>query len=168
MDDKEKEQLQAPINVWGIANIGCTIENPTYQTLVVPSEEQKTQEAEQMEKEFADFEEVVAETAESPAKEEVCKRGFASAAVHLEKVDAIVGLICRLMEGKTKPKDVMMPVRAAMEAGVIRRPTWEEFCSEFGKDRIKSKASFSDYTNPENKPYDGADFETMKEAFQAL
>ena len=131
-------------------------------------QQQEDKKAEQMEKEFADFEEVVAETAESPAKEEVCKRGFASAAVHLEKVDAIVGLICRLMEGKTKPKDVMMPVRAAMEAGVIRRPTWEEFCSEFGKDRIKSKASFSDYTNPENKPYDGADFETMKEAFQAL
>ena len=113
-------------------------------------------------------EDIVDETAESPAKEEEHKRTFASAVVNVAKVDAVVGLLCQLMEGKTKPKDVMMPVRAAMEAGVIRRPTWEEFCSEFGKDRIKSKASFSDYTNPENKPYDGADFETMKEAFQAL
>ena len=34
MDNKEK---QAPINVWGIANIGCTMENPTFQTLVQPS-----------------------------------------------------------------------------------------------------------------------------------
>ena len=101
-------------------------------------------------------------------QEEVRTRAFASAIVHMEKTDAVVGLLCQLMEGKTKPKDVMMPVRAAMEAGVIRRPTWEEFCSEFGKDRIKSKASFSDYTNPDNKPYDGADFETMKEAFRAL
>ena len=33
MDDKEKRE-QAPINVWGIANIGCTMENPTFQTLV--------------------------------------------------------------------------------------------------------------------------------------
>lgn len=34
MDNKEK---QASINVWGIANIGCTMENPTFQTLVQPS-----------------------------------------------------------------------------------------------------------------------------------
>ena len=114
------------------------------------------------------LEEIVDDTAEASAVEEVRRRAFASAVVNVEKVDVIVGLLCQLMEGKTKPKDVMMPVRAAMDAGVIRRPTWEEFCSEFGKDRIKSKASFSDYTNPENKPYDGADFETMKEAFQAL
>ena len=45
MDDKDNKQQQAPINVWGVANIGCTIENPTYQTLVVPPEEQRAQEA---------------------------------------------------------------------------------------------------------------------------
>ena len=40
MDDKEKEQ-QASINVWGIANIGCEMENPTFQTLVVSAEGQE-------------------------------------------------------------------------------------------------------------------------------
>ena len=130
--------------------------------------QQEEKEAEELEKEFADCEEVVEEKAAAPAEAEERKRAFASAVVNMAKVDAIVDLLCQLMEGKTKPKDVMMPIRAAIDAGVIRRPTWEEFCSEFGKDRIKSKASFSDYTNPENKPYDGADFETMKEAFQAL
>lgn len=94
-------------------------------------------------------------------------RAFASAVVDVAKLDNIVDLLLQLMEGKSKPKDVLMPIRAAMEAGVIRRPTWEEFCSEFGEERIKSKASFSDYTNPEKKPYSGADFDTMKEAFQA-
>ena len=44
VDDKDKQQ--ASINVWGIANIGCEMENPTFQTLVVPPEEQKAQEAE--------------------------------------------------------------------------------------------------------------------------
>ena len=44
MDDKEKEQ-QASINVWGIANIGCEMENPTFQTLVVSAEELKAQKA---------------------------------------------------------------------------------------------------------------------------
>jgi hypothetical protein len=72
------------------------------------------------------------------------------------------------MKGKTKPKDVLMSVRAAMEAGVIRRPTWEEFCQEFGSYRLKSKTSFSDYTNPEKSPYIGADFQMMKEKFRQL
>jgi hypothetical protein len=44
MDNKEKEQQQAIINVWGIANIGCEMENPTFQTLVVSPEGQKAQE----------------------------------------------------------------------------------------------------------------------------
>ena len=46
MNDKEKELQQAPINVWGIANIGCTMENPTFQTLVVSPEGQKAEETE--------------------------------------------------------------------------------------------------------------------------
>ena len=41
MNDKDKQQQQATINVWGIANIGCEMENPTFQTLVVSPEEQK-------------------------------------------------------------------------------------------------------------------------------
>jgi len=45
MDDKDKQQQQASINVWGIANIGCEMENPTFQTLVVSPEGQKAQEA---------------------------------------------------------------------------------------------------------------------------
>jgi len=44
MDDKDKQQ-QASINVWGIANIGCEMENPTFQTLVVSPEGEKAQEA---------------------------------------------------------------------------------------------------------------------------
>ena len=43
MDDKDKQQTS--INVWGIANIGCEMENPTFQTLVVSPEAQKAQKA---------------------------------------------------------------------------------------------------------------------------
>ena len=43
MDDKDKQQ--ASINVWGIANISCEMENPTFQTLVVSAEELKAQKA---------------------------------------------------------------------------------------------------------------------------
>ena len=50
VDDKDKQQ--ASINVWGIANIGCEMENPTFQTLVVSPEEQKAQEADDAEEVF--------------------------------------------------------------------------------------------------------------------
>lgn len=86
----------------------------------------------------------------------------------VNKTPAVMELLHQLMEGKTKPKDVLMPVRAAMDAGVIRRPTWEEFCQEFGSWRLKSKTSFRDYTNPGNIPYTGADFQMMKEKFRLL
>lgn len=50
MNDKDKEkQAQAPINVWGIANIGCSMENVTFQTLVAAPEGTKTEEAEVVE-----------------------------------------------------------------------------------------------------------------------
>ena len=58
MDDKDKQQ-QAPINVWGIANIGCEMENPTFQTLVVSAEGQIATPHSQREKaQKADAEEV--------------------------------------------------------------------------------------------------------------
>ena len=40
----------------------------------------------------------------------------------------------------------MMPIRAAMEAGAIRRPTWDEFRAEFGEHKLKAKSSFTLYT----------------------
>jgi len=93
---------------------------------------------------------------------------FTSAVIDTTKAEAVIALLRLLMEGKTKPKDVLMPVRAAMDAGVIRRPTWEEFYKEFGSYRLKSKSSFSDYTNPDKSPYTGADFQMMKERFSQL
>lgn len=109
-----------------------------------------------------------ASTAKAQKKPKKTKTSFAEAVVNTAKVDEVVHLMKALMRGKTKPKDVMMPVRAAMDAGVIRRPTWEEFKGEFGKDRLKSKASLSGYTSPDNQPYSGNDFEAMKAAFEAL
>ena len=59
MDDKDKQQQQASINVWGIANIGCEMENPTFQTLVVSAEGQIATPHSQREKaQKADAEEV--------------------------------------------------------------------------------------------------------------
>lgn len=96
------------------------------------------------------------------------ERLFASCVTNPQKASVIIRRIHDYMEGKSKPKDVMMPIRAAMDAGAIRRPTDEEFYNEFGSDRVKGKSSFNDYTNPDKAPYRGADFEAMKTEFRRL
>ena len=82
--------------------------------------------------------------------------------------DMVLAKIQKYQSGKKKPKDVAMPVRAAMDAGVIRRPTYDEYCGIEGMAKI-GKSSLSEYTNPDNEPYtDEAyratlkDFETFK------
>ena len=37
-----KQEEPNVINVWGMANIGCTMHNPTFQTLVADHDTQKT------------------------------------------------------------------------------------------------------------------------------
>ncbi len=82
-----------------------------------------------------------------------------------QKAGLIISTLHQLMEGKTKPKDVMMPIRAAIDAGVIRRPTVVEFRNEFGEDRVKGDSSITDYTDKRKEPYNGEDFESMKSIF---
>ena len=96
------------------------------------------------------------------------KQLFASAVSYPQKSNVIIQCIHDLMVGKNKPKDVMMPIRAAIDAGAIRRPTKEEFYNEFGSDRVKGKSSIDDYTNPEKTPYTGADFDAMKNKFKSI
>ena len=80
----------------------------------------------------------------------------------------VVARLHELMDGKMKPRDILMPIRAAMEAGVIRRPTWAEFISEFGCKRT-SKGSLSDYTDTTKEKYAGEPlFLSMVEDFRQL
>ena len=85
-----------------------------------------------------------------------------------EAADKVLTRLHLLIDIKTQPKDIVMPIRAAMDAGAIRRPTWEEFCKEFGNDKISGKSSFSDYTNPEKQPYTGSAFFAMVDEFKKM
>ena len=156
MEDNKQENPQKPVVVYGVVNIGCDQTGATFQTLVEAPKGTKTEE------------EVNQTEQDNPPNPLNSISPFTSAVIDTAKADAVIALLRQLMEGKTKPKDVLMPVRAAMDAGVIRRPTWEEFCQEFGSYRLKSKTSFSDYTNPDKSPYTGADFQMMKEKFRQL
>jgi hypothetical protein len=85
-----------------------------------------------------------------------------------EVADKVLARLHQLIDIKTQPKDIVMPIRAAMDAGAIRRPTWEEFCKEFGNDKISGKSSLSDYTNPEKQPYAGSAFSAMIDEFRKM
>ena len=85
-----------------------------------------------------------------------------------EKAALVTRRLHELMEGKTRPKDVLMPVRAAMDAGALRRPTWPEFCNEFGRGRLRCKSSLSNYTQPDIAPYQGSAFDEMVKEFRNL
>lgn len=56
----------------------------------------------------------------------------------------ITALIKTKLEGKTKPKDIMRPFRAAYNAQVISRPIWESYKAIYGEKNIK-KSSFNSY-----------------------
>lgn len=62
-----------------------------------------------------------------------------------EKLDEIIEKLRAYISGKSTPRDIMMPVRAAFDAGVIRKPTYTEFKLEFPTLAPKSKSSFDDY-----------------------
>lgn len=97
-----------------------------------------------------------------------CSEVFKKLVVKPECADRVVGRLHELMDSKTKPKDILMPIRAAMEAGVIRRPTWAEYINEFGSKRA-SKGSLSDYTDPTKEKFVGEpQFLPMVEEFRQL
>lgn len=64
-----------------------------------------------------------------------------------DKAEEVIGLLRRYMDGKNrnKPKDIMMPVRAAYDAGAIRKPTYAEFKTAFPIFAPKNKSSFDRY-----------------------
>lgn len=83
------------------------------------------------------------------------------------KQEVIITRLHELVDRQTSPKDIVMPIRAAMEAGVIRRPKWGEFCAEFGDDKLKAKSSLSKYTES-SYLYEDEIFKGMIDDFRAL
>ena len=84
-----------------------------------------------------------------------------------KNADLILSKIKKYQSGKTKAKDLAMPVRAAIDAGVIRRPSFCEYddVEEFAK---IPKSSLSDYTKPDLHPYDGAAYENIVKEFKNI
>jgi hypothetical protein len=112
--------------------------------------------------------ECIQEAKELMKRQDAASEDFKSLVTKPECADKVVRRLHELSDGKLKPKDMLMPFRAAIEAGAIRRPTWAEYGSEFGFKRT-SKTSLSDYTDPmKNKFDDEPQFWAMVDDFRRL
>ena len=103
----------------------------------------------------------------------------------VDKADKIISELFRFIDGKTGNKDIVMPIRAAIEAGAIRKPTPSEFNEVFGntyigpigKGLISSKSALNDYCNLSIKHFriicgdhykKTAEFDRMVESFREI
>ena len=85
--------------------------------------------------------------------------------------DAFVELLNGYSEGKTSPKDLMRPVRAAVDAGVITRVSLHVFQEVFPLYNQISKSSYNNYLTPNTLPNcykDEGAYNEMVEAFKNL
>lgn len=103
---------------------------------------------------------------QSPKQQRKKGNDFSAVVTDPEKADAVIAMLHKHTNGKQQPRDFIMPIRAAQDAGAIRRPTFGEAKSEFGEGHF-SKGSFSHWTNDDTKYY-GADYANMVEAFRRL
>lgn len=97
---------------------------------------------------------------------EITQKGLKKYVIKPEIADAVVNRITGLIGYEEKPKNIMRPIRAAMDAGVLHRPSWDAFTYEYGEDKIKSSTSFNDYTNPDKQPYYGESYQTLVDDFK--
>lgn len=95
-------------------------------------------------------------------------RGFKAYVMKPEKADVVVARIIELVNAQSRPKAIMMPIRAAIDAGALSRPNWESFVVEFGEGKLSSKTSFTDYTNPDKTPYISNDYQCLVNEFKRL
>ena len=85
--------------------------------------------------------------------------------------DAFIELLNGYSEGKTSPKDLMRPVRAAVDAGVITRVSLHVFPEAFPLYKQISKSSYNNYLAPDTLPNcykDEGAYNEMVEAFKNL
>ena len=92
--------------------------------------------------------------------------GLRAFVVKQEIAELVIAKITELVNMESKPKNIIRPIRAAMDAGVLYRPSWEAFIEEFGRNKVRSKSSLNDYTNPEIEPYTGKSYKTLVDVFK--
>lgn len=80
-----------------------------------------------------------------------------------EKAFMLISKLQELTHNRNSAKLIVMPTRAAIDLGVLHRPTYEQFLAAFNLDsKLVSKSSYNNYTNTKGYDYDDKDFEAVK------
>lgn len=95
-------------------------------------------------------------------------KDFAQCVTYPQHAKAVIKKLHELIDDKVDDaKGIMMCIRAAMDAGAIVKPSFGQFCKEFGDEKLKSKTSFNDYTDERYK-FNVKAFDLLKERFKEL
>lgn len=86
--------------------------------------------------------------------------------------NAFLDLLNEFWQEKSGARSILMPLRAAMDAGIIRKPKFREFQEIFPNHRIP-KSTYNRYMNPSCQvalhPFSADEsFNTMKESFEKI
>lgn len=80
-----------------------------------------------------------------------------------EKAFMLISKLQELTHNRNSAKLIVMPTRAAIDLGVLHRPTYEQFLAAFNLDpKLVSKSSYNNYTNTESYEYYGEDYKAVK------
>ena len=80
-----------------------------------------------------------------------------------EKAFMLISKLQELTHNRSSAKLIVMPTRAAIDLGVLHRPTYEQFLAAFNLDpKLVSKSSYNNYTNTESYEYYGEDYKAVK------
>ena len=75
----------------------------------------------------------------------------------------LISKLQELTHNRNSAKLIVMPTRAAIDLGVLHRPTYEQFLAAFNLDpKLVSKSSYNNYTNTESYEYYGEDYKAVK------
>ena len=77
---------------------------------------------------------------------------FGSCILYEERTDEILKILHLKIDHKVKAQAIMSVIKAAIDAGLIRKPEYDSFVREFKKGMIVSFSSFKSYTKSKNNP----------------
>ena len=79
---------------------------------------------------------------------------FRCTLIDKRKAPAIISLLYEITREGRNAKELVLALRAAMDAGVIEKPSYKDFVSVFNCSHLLSKSKYSEYTNPKYLGYE--------------
>ena len=78
---------------------------------------------------------------------------FTSSLVDMRKASMVISLLYELTKGRRNAKTILCPLRAAIDAGVLDKPSYKDFINVFGCEDIVSKSKYSEFLSQKYNGY---------------